>query len=54
MKVHIPYDIGFCAGVKNAVQTAYNLMDTPNVYCLGALVHNDVIMHKNAKKLNVN
>ena len=53
MKVHIPYDIGFCAGVKNAVQTAYNLMDTPNVYCLGALVHNDVIMQKIAKKITV-
>lgn len=46
MKVYLPKDIGFCQGVENAVQTAYNLTKKPNVFCLGALVHNTFILNK--------
>jgi 4-hydroxy-3-methylbut-2-enyl diphosphate reductase len=43
MKVSIDPFAGFCSGVKRAIEIAeYELQQNDTIYCLGAIVHNEV------------
>ena len=48
MKVWFPKDIGFCVGVKNAVDKA--LAAGSGAYCLGEIVHNKFVADSLAEK----
>ncbi len=34
---------GFCGGVRNAINTALNVKDCSNTFCLGSLIHNKIM-----------
>jgi 4-hydroxy-3-methylbut-2-enyl diphosphate reductase len=55
MKIEIDKNSGFCFGVEFAIQIAEEEMeDSPTLYCLGDIVHNDVEIERlNAKGLRV-
>lgn len=44
MKFYLPKNYGFCKGVDNAVKLANRLVAEGQVYCLGDLVHNKVVI----------
>ncbi len=47
MEVHVAQKCGFCAGVKNAISTAEDvLQNQENVYCLGSIIHNNDVVNK--------
>jgi 4-hydroxy-3-methylbut-2-enyl diphosphate reductase len=45
MEIIIAKNSGFCSGVKNAVDTVFNIKDE-NVYILGELIHNQTVTDK--------
>jgi 4-hydroxy-3-methylbut-2-enyl diphosphate reductase len=50
MKFYLPKNYGFCKGVDNAVKLANKLSGEGEVYCLGHLVHNKVVIDNLADK----
>ncbi len=61
MKITRAYPIGFCKGVNLAVQKVYEVIETyPHlpIYCIGQIVHNDIVnqdfVKKGVKILTVN
>ena len=47
MKFWLPKEIGFCSGVKAAVDKALNV--TGQAYCLGEIVHNEHVVRQLAE-----
>ena len=61
MKITRAYPIGFCKGVNLAVQKVYEVIEMyPHlpIYCIGQIVHNDIVnqdfVKKGVKILTVN
>ena len=53
MEIIIAKNSGFCAGVKNAVETAFEVQGDDN-YILGELIHNKNVINKlNARGINI-
>lgn len=52
MKVLIPNQIGFCFGVKHAIELVEDELKKGNsdIYCLGELIHNPGVMHSLAQR----
>ncbi|MCD6575415.1 4-hydroxy-3-methylbut-2-enyl diphosphate reductase [Candidatus Aerophobetes bacterium] len=51
MKVYLPAEIGFCFGVREAIRMVEEeLKKGDNVYCLGDLIHNPVVMDELGRK----
>lgn len=52
MKIILSNEIGFCFGVKNAVEIAGKVLDTGNqqVYMLGSIIHNPQVIDMFQKK----
>ena len=52
MRIHLPAHIGFCFGVRRAIEVVEAQLEknTDSVYCLGDLIHNPGVMDKLASK----
>ena len=47
MKINLAKSAGFCFGVKRAIETAFNMIQSgQNVYMLGDIVHNEDVVKK--------
>ena len=44
MKIFIAKDAGYCFGVRDAVNLAYDTADQNDVYMLGTIVHNERVI----------